>query len=386
MEKKLIDKKLASAGSALHINKFTKRDIKCPSKYINAFTSSEELSKKFADAEEYDYFLKFSNKHKTNPEFGWNTLSLQEQKVISGLEEYKIPAYIGYRQSLGLGLKRRNYKDKPIFALLEVASACNIKCPFCFQSDSTFTTKEFMGVIDTNLALNIIDQIDDLKIRGLTIASRGEPLLYKDLDKLLEYLKNKNNILEIKVNTNAKRLTEEKLKMLVNSPVNILVVSTDHYEKDLYEKFRHGAKYENFIQNISRINQQRILLKRENNLYTRASGVAVDKKMNLQKYDSFYSSFFDESGVVKMSERWDTYNNEICETDIRACGLPFERLYIWYDGTTNPCDVDYKSYLSSGNIKNSSLKKCWQDLFKLREAMLEGKRQEYTPCDRCYVA
>ena len=50
---------------------------------------------------------------KTNPEFGWNTLSLQEQKVISGLEEYKIPAYIGYRQSLGLGLKRKNYKDKP---------------------------------------------------------------------------------------------------------------------------------------------------------------------------------------------------------------------------------------------------------------------------------
>ena len=48
MEKKLIDKKLASAGSALHINKFTKRDIKCPSKYINAFTSSEELSKNIA--------------------------------------------------------------------------------------------------------------------------------------------------------------------------------------------------------------------------------------------------------------------------------------------------------------------------------------------------
>ena len=386
MERKLIDKKIASSGSALHINKFSESHIKCPNKYINAFKFPKELSKKYADEEEFNYFSKFLNENKTNPEFGWEKLSLQEQKVILGLEEYKIPAYIGYRKSLGLGINRSNYKKKPIFALLEVASACNIKCPFCFQSDSTFTTKEFMGVIDTNLAFNVIDQIDDLKIRGLTIASRGEPLLFKDLDKILDYLKTKNNIIEIKINTNAKRLTEEKLKMLVISPVNILVISTDHYEKEPYEKFRHGSNYDNFIRNISRINQQRMLLNRENNLYTRASGVAVDKKMNLQKYDSFYSSFFDETGIVKMSERWDTYNNKVCKNDNRPCGLPFERLYIWYDGTTNPCDVDYKSYLSSGNIKDSSLKKCWQNLFKLREAMLEGKRQDYIPCDRCYVA
>ena len=32
-----------------------------------------------------------------------------------------------------------------------------------------------------------------------------------------------------------------------------------------------------------------------------------------------------------MSERWDTYNNEINESDLRPCGLPFERLIF---GTT----------------------------------------------------
>ena len=85
-------------------------------------------------------------------------------KIINGLDDYKIPAYLGYRYSYREGINRKDYKSKPIFTLLEVASACNIKCPFCFQSDSTFTTKEFMGVIDTNLALNVIDEIDDLKI------------------------------------------------------------------------------------------------------------------------------------------------------------------------------------------------------------------------------
>ena len=174
--------------------------------------------------------------------------------------------------------------------------------------------------------------------------------------------------------------------MLIKSPVNILVISTDHYQKELYEEYRHGSNYDNFINNISRINSKRFFLNRENNLYTRASGVAVDKKMDLKEYNDFYSNYFDESGTVKMSERWDTYNNDVYHEDLRPCGLPFERLYIWYNGVTNPCDTDYKSYLSPGNVKEISLRKCWENLSNLRESMLNNKRQENIPCDRCYVA
>ena len=378
--------KTSTGGIGLKLNDFSSSKIECPQSFINTLKDTKKLSREFADNEEYNYFLEFQKKYKSSNDFGWSSLNLQEKKVLIGLEEHKIPAYIGYRKSFGKGMARQNFKDKPIFALLEVASACNIKCPFCFQSDPTFTTKEFMGVIDTNLAFKIIDQIDEMKIRGLTIASRGEPLLCKDLDKILSHIKTKRNILEVKINTNAVRLTEEKLKMLINSPINILVVSTDHYKKDLYEKYRHGSNFDNFISNIKRIKEQIIKYKRVNNLYTRASGVAVDKEMNFKDYDSFYSKYFDESGTVKMSERWDTYNNKIYQDDLRPCGLPFEKLYIWFEGTTNPCDTDYKSYLSPGNIKNSSLKECWNNLSTLREAMLKGKRQDYIPCDRCYVA
>lgn len=386
MEKSFKNIKTSSGGLGLKINDFSSVKTECPKSYINVIKELKQSSKEYADDEEYKYFLEFLEKAKFREDFGWDTLSLQEKKVISGLEEFKIPAYLGYRKSFGRGISRKNYKNKPIFALLEVASACNIKCPFCFQSDPTFTTKEFMGVIETNLAFKILDEIDEMKIRGITIASRGEPLLCKDLGKILSYISTKKNILEVKLNTNAKRLTEDKLEMLINSPVNILVISTDHHQKELYEKYRHGANYDNFINNISRINSKRKFFNRESDLYTRASGVAVDKKMDLKEYHNFYSNYFDESGTVKMSERWDTYNNDVYQEDLRPCGLPFERLYIWYDGVTNPCDTDYKSYLSPGNVKELSLRKCWENLSNLRESMLNGKRQENMPCDRCYVA
>ncbi len=387
MENAYANKKVSTGGQSFKVNKNKNTSsIPCPQKYIDVFNEVSNSSIDFADKYEIKYFNEYKLKVSNFSDKGWSGLSKQEQKVITGLDPYKIPAYLGYRNSFGLGIHREGYKNKPIFALIEVASSCNIKCPFCFQSDSTFTTKEYMGIIDKDLAFRVINEIDDLMIRGITIASRGEPLLCKDLGEILHHIGTKKNILEVKINTNAKRLNEKNLKMLVTSPVNILVISTDHYEKELYEKYRHGSSYENFINNISQINSVREKNNRTNTLYTRASGVKVDEAMDIEKYDSFYLNYFDESGTTRMSERWNTYANEVDTNDLRPCGLPFERIYIWFDGVTNPCDSDYKSYLTPGNVKEKSLKECWDNLAKLRNDMLTQKRKENTPCDRCYVA
>tara|TARA_B100000161_G_scaffold265562_1_gene242510 strand:+ start:1214 stop:2362 length:1149 start_codon:yes stop_codon:yes gene_type:complete len=381
----LKEKPLKTGGKSLTINSRVKAD-KFPSKFKDCLTNYSETAKNYCDEGEWFYFLKAKEEFLARPDFGWSSLSLQEKKIIHGLDGFKIAAYLGYRFSFKAGLNRKGYEKKPIFALLEVSSACNVKCPFCFQSDPSFTTQEYMGIIDTKLAMKVVDQINDMKIRGITIASRGEPLLYKDLEYLLNYIGTKNNIIEIKINTNAKRLTEDRLIKLIKTPLNILVVSTDHYEKEMYEKYRHGANYETFVKHISKINEIRNGLNREMNLYTRASGVMVDPNMNKAKFDNFYSDFFDESASVTLTEMWDTYSNKIEDiSNLGPCGMPFEKLYIWHDGTTNPCDVDYKSLLSPGNVGNLSLQQCWENMQYLRNEMLSNKRHLHKPCDRCYV-
>ena len=62
-------------------------------------------------------------------------------------------------------------------------------------------------------------------------------------------------------------------------------------------------------------------------------------------------------------------------------------MYVWFDGKVNPCDADYKSYLSFGNLKTDSIKKVWNDILisKTREDHLKNKRNKITPCDRCGV-
>ena len=70
-----------------------------------------------------------------------------------------------------------------------------------------------------------------------------------------------------------------------------------------------------------------------------------------------------------------------------ACNYLWERMYVWYDGLCNPCDIDYKSKLSVGSIKDESIKEIWngQKFTELRNMHLNGKRNKVYPCDRCPV-
>ena len=62
-------------------------------------------------------------------------------------------------------------------------------------------------------------------------------------------------------------------------------------------------------------------------------------------------------------------------------------MYVWFDGKTNPCDADYKSYLNYGDAKKNNLKKIWNDkiIEKTRRMHLAKERNKIVPCDRCGV-
>ena len=58
----------------------------------------------------------------------------------------------------------------------------------CYQADKTFSKKSsgFMGNMSFELFKKVIDEING-KIEAVTLASRGEPTLNKELDKMLKY-------------------------------------------------------------------------------------------------------------------------------------------------------------------------------------------------------
>ena len=62
-------------------------------------------------------------------------------------------------------------------------------------------------------------------------------------------------------------------------------------------------------------------------------------------------------------------------------------MFIWWDGKVNPCDVDYKSKLSTGNVENETIKNLWlsSQYQSLREKHLKNMRQTISPRNACTV-
>lgn len=314
--------------------------------------------------------------------FPW---SIQEENYLKLNAQNKWIDYLIYRYKFLCYPIRKTLSNFPIYLLIEPTSICNLRCTMCFQVDPTFTKKKFMGMMDYELFVKVIDQAYKGGTKAITIASRGEPTLHKELGKMLKYASGK--FIDLKLNTNATRLSESLCHEILQSDVNELVFSIDSHDKSTYEKIRVGANFDEVLENIKRFHSIRSSDYPNSKITTRVSGVKFLPIQNMKKFADFWGQFCDESAYVDIENRWDTYANSPHPEINSPCNYLWERFYVWYDGTTNPCDVDYKSELSPGNILHESIEDIWNGDFyqKLRQDHIEKKRHCRNPCDRCEV-
>lgn len=359
----------------------------------NKYTPGQVVGVNFLTQKEFkkEYFIDlFSKIEPQTPiikeiinsfEIGEFTLNNQELDYVNNYPENTIE-YIIFRYKFKIYPNKKILTDFPLYLLIEPVSYCNLKCKMCFQNDKFFAEKSNMGMIDFEFFKTIIDQAVEGGTKAITMASRGEPLLHKDFGKLLEYVKDK--FFELKINTNATLLTEEKCHDILKNNVNIVVFSIDSAEKEQYESIRIGAKFERVAENVKKFKEIKEKYYPNSKTITRIAGVKCSSEQDFQKFDEFWGKLVDEVAYVNCVDRKDSYGNQ--ETKVEyPCKLPWSRMYVWFDGLCNPCDFDYQSRLALGNAKTHSLKDIWNgEAFQtLRKDHLAGNRKEHHPCDVC---
>ncbi len=299
----------------------------------------------------------------------------------------KIFKYIVFRYKFYIAGHDKVNLGYPPYLLIEPVSTCNLRCPFCFQTDKTFTKKPFMGIIDFDFFKNIVDQADEIGVGAITIASRGEPTMHKKYINMLEYMNSKKNIFEIKTNTNGTFLSEEICHAIFKNNITQVVVSADHYIKEDYERLRKGSNFDRVVMNVDRLFNIRNTYYPDSITEIRISGVDNDKNIDRKKFKDYWIKRSDHVSISYPLERWNTYLNVPDPETRDPCENLWDRMYIWFDGKVNPCDADYKSYLNYGNVKEYNIKELWNSkiISNIRDKHLENKRDEINPCDRCGV-
>jgi len=309
----------------------------------------------------------------------------QESNYLANNNRGKWLDYIIHRYKFKTYPKKKIVTQFPIYLLIELTSMCNLRCKMCFQVDQTFTTKNFKGAMPFDLFRDVVDQAVEGGTKAVTLGSRGEPLLYKDISKALYYLSNK--FIELKLVTNATKLTEKLCHDILLSNVNLLVFSVDACTEELYENIRVHGSFKDVYRNITRFEEIRAKEYSNSQITTRVSGVKINDEQDEAAFQRFWEEICDEVGMKKSFERWNTYENPAHADLIFPCHFLWERMYIWFDGKVNPCDSDYKSELVVGNVQKKSIKEIWngKKLNYLRELHLKGERHRLYPCNRCEI-
>jgi MoaA/NifB/PqqE/SkfB family radical SAM enzyme len=316
--------------------------------------------------------------------FAWTP---QEQHYLTRAAEADVVPYLIYRFKFKVLPERREVTQFPIHVLVEPTSVCNLRCVMCFQTDASFTRKPYMGRMDIGLYRDVIDQAVEGGAGAISIGSRGEPFLHPDIGTMLKYASGRRSVFDLKVITNATRIGEAECHAILSSDVNLVALSIDAHDKSLYEEIRVNGDFDAVLANVRRLRQIRDRHYPKSRVELRVSGVRLREDQDERSFQAFWSEICDTTVFVRVQRRWNTYENPVDPATSHACSFLWDRLYVWYDGTCNPCDEDYKSLLSPGNVKEQTIREIWtsEGMTRMRAAHQAGQRGTLIPCDRCGV-
>ena len=229
----------------------------------------------------------------------------------------------------------------------------------------------------------IVDQASG-QCEAVTLASRGEPLICRDIEKMLGYVANK--FLALKINTHAGALDERKAHAVLSAGVNTLVFSADAAAEPLYSQLRVNGKLDRVLANIERFHNIRATQYPHSRTITRVSGVRYRNDQSLDEMERFWGNLVDQVAFVDYNPWENTYERPVNDIET-PCSDLWRRMFVWFDGRVNPCDVDYKSALAVGSARNSTLSALWRSerYERLREMHLNRQRGRAFPCQRCTV-
>ena len=152
-----------------------------------------------------------------------------QKEYIQELSKLDLICYDNY-------VKQENIKiELPIklnFAWLELTDRCNLDCVHCYGEFGHPAVKNASKMKFTDWK-KVIDKLSEIKCNAIQFIG-GEPLIYKDFIKLLEYAY-KKNINNITVFTNATLLDEYLVKIFKKYNINVRVSLYGH-NSETHEK------------------------------------------------------------------------------------------------------------------------------------------------------
>ena len=281
----------------------------------------------------------------------------------------------------------------------EITTRCNLKCRMC--SRSLIESLE-VGDMDFSLLKRIINDMKKMKVSlSFNPMGLGEPLLYRDLTRLIALVKEELPLTKFVLTTNGTLLDTECSTQIIQGGVDEIVVSLNVSDPHTYFEMMGVNIYEKVVRNIvnllelrrrlrsrsPRVNIQFMKTKETSNQIRR---FYASWKRRLSKQDKvFINEVVSHGGTI------DTGPFSISQTDF-ARRYPCMELWtvvaIRKNGDVYPCCAAFYLKTSGddlllGNVRQDSLRKIYfgkeSKIQRIRRNHLNGEYKNLPTCRGC---
>ena len=249
----------------------------------------------------------------------------------------------------------------PFFSLIEfnLSGLCNRKCVFCPRADPTVYAN-----VNEHIPVELYEKImKDLREAGfdgtILYSAFGEPLLYKNIELLLEMSKQYCPEVRIEIVSDGDFVTPEKLRRLFNAGLTVLSIS-------MYDGPHQREKFEAMRNEAGLMNDQLIL---------RVRWLPMEEHYGI--------TLSNRAGMVELK---DLVIVALKEPLKRPCYYPFYQVLVDYDGAVLLCPHDWGKKLIVGNLHRQTIQEVWNSRTMKRVRMNLAKAdRNFPPCNACDV-
>ena len=303
----------------------------------------------------------------------------------------KTPEFIEYRKLWKETAINHVKTEFPLHLDIEVTSYCNLLCPMCPRTHRVEMGKWENRMMKLETFKKIIDEGCKKGLRAINLNNFGESLFNKNIIEMIRYAK-KKGVLDIMMHTNGTKMDKNLDKDLINSGLDRIIFSVDSISKEIYEKIRVNAKFEDTIKNIKKFYNSRRELK-SSKPSIRISMVRMKENDHEAKnFKNFWGDYADEISYTDYRnqdglDKVNRYTREKKENKSYACPALWQRMTINATGEVTACCRDAGKRLKLGqmNGEEGTLTKIWEgeELKKARKLHEEKQAYRIDACNGC---
>jgi len=283
-----------------------------------------------------------------------------------------------YKVALRYIFREEKVEAFPLELVVELTNRCNMSCTICPRDKM----ERPIGDMDFSLFKKIVDELKG-KTEMFDLCFAGESLLHKDVFEMIKYAR-QNNIKTF-VQTNAMVLDRIMSEKLINSGLDLLVLSIDAVSEQVYNLIRRGGDFYKVVKNA----EEFLKIKNLNGKKPYTIVQMVYTEYNKNEVEDFYHYWIKKGADAVRIKPFNSRAGLVSFGEIKKQELPCIRLWrgmaVFWDGKVVPCCMDYKGKYVLGDVSKEKILDIWnsEKMVYLRKLHTSGEVKNSELCKNC---